>query len=130
MSNSRRHNGELLKKLVEASGLSKTFIARKAGYSRGMYYTHIKDKDLSPGIFAKYRRVLGQYLPDEVPDDLPELAALEANSQVEDPQTLRAAVQQIAYWKNKYIELVEKYNAYLEAQNRTTAAGKKRSGRG
>ncbi|GAB3026239.1 hypothetical protein GCM10027051_33800 [Niabella terrae] len=113
MAKGNLHRGELLKKIVDASGMNKTILIKKTGYkSTTSYYNHIEDKNLSAEILLKY----GEALNYDFSSELPDVKRIKAMLSNEEPATLNEAQKQIAYWKAKYYEILEKYNQILERQ--------------
>jgi len=105
------HRGELLKRIVESSDLSKTVIIKKAGYkSRSSYYTHIETKDLPLDILAKY----GKAVDYDFSIDIPEMKTMESFLENESPQTIQQAIKERDYWRDKYYNLLEKNNELLQ----------------
>ncbi|HJU45716.1 MAG TPA: helix-turn-helix transcriptional regulator [Chitinophagaceae bacterium] len=101
------HRGEILRKVAEKHDLSIIKIAKKAGYSRGSYYNHISQSDLSFEIMQQYGKAMGYNFAD----DFPEMK----DYVMEDPEstyiyatTFEEAVQQRDHWRNKYYSLLEK----------------------
>lgn len=104
------HRGELLHKIADDHELSIIKIAKKAGYSRGSYYVHIAQPELSFEILQQY----GKAMNYNFADDFPEMK----NYVLEDPETtyifasnFEDAVRQRDYWRNKYYNLLEKLAA-------------------
>ena len=109
--------GQLLAAVVEASHFKKEDIARKAGYSRSAYYKHIENPDLDYSIMTAY----GKAIPYDFTDDLPEMPKYllsEPDDPYNKPQSLEAALKILEQWKNKYLELLEKYNKLLEEKSK------------
>jgi len=106
-----RHRGELLKTIVDSSGMKIESVARKAGYSRTSYYNHINDADLSIHILFKYGQAVNYDFSNEFPEIL-ELAKIKNST----PTTLAQAIREIDHWKEKYFSLLEKYNSILETK--------------
>lgn len=112
------HRGELLQKAVAESGLTITFITKKVGYSRSSFYNHVADKDLSLEILIEYGSILKYDFLHEHPEIVGNIAtessAQYSNNQL--PKTLDQAIEQRNMWREKYFELLEKYQKLLELQ--------------
>lgn len=113
MAKSSLHRGELLKRIVEGSGVGIMWLVKKAGYkSKTSYYNHIEEKNLSVEILLKYGEALNYDFSVEIPE-IKKAQSILAN---EAPKTLQEAKKQIEYWKTRYYDLLEKYNQIIEKQ--------------
>lgn len=107
------NRGQVLATAVEATGLNKEDIANKAGYSRSAYYKHIENPELDYDILIAYGRAIRYDFTEEFPD-MPKYIAEEPEDGFNKPTTFEEAVQQMERWKDKYLELLEKYNQIIE----------------
>lgn len=107
------NRGQVLETAVKASGLGKEEAARRAGYSRAAYYKHIIDPDLDYHILMAYGKAIKYDFTDEFPD-MPKYLLSEPEEAYGKPQTLEEANKMLEQWKNKYLELLEKYNRLME----------------
>jgi hypothetical protein len=106
--------GQVLAAVVEASGMKKEEVASRAGYSRSAYYKHIENPHLDYHILMAYGKVLNHDFTETFPD-MP-------HYELEDPEmiyfreakTFEEAMMQKEYWKNKYLDQLEKNNELLE----------------
>jgi hypothetical protein len=110
MSSIHKHRGEILEKVVKQTGLRIEVAIRKTGYSRSAYYKHIKEKDLSLHILIKY----GNALNYDFSFDIPDLKQLVGERNPDQPVNLQDALLVISNLKEKYLNLLEKYNILLE----------------
>ena len=110
------HRGQLLAAAVEGSRLNKEEVAEKAGYSRSAYYKHIDNADLDYHILIAYGRAIGHDFTEELPE-MPKYLMEEPEGGYNKPLTIEEAVRQRDHWKDKYIELLEKYNRLIENKN-------------
>ncbi|HEX7844212.1 MAG TPA: helix-turn-helix transcriptional regulator [Chitinophagaceae bacterium] len=115
--NSRSNRGQVLATAVEATGLKKENVAKKAGYSRSAYYKHIESPDLDYSILIAYGKAINHDFTDEFPD-MPKYLLSEPDEIYGRPKTLEEAIALIMQWKNKYLELVDKYNRLLEEREK------------
>ena len=107
--------GNLLKEIVESSGVSIVNLVKKVGYKdRASYYTHIAKPDLSLEILFAYAKVLKYDLRDEFPEVSQFLLEEPAAEYITKPETLDEAIVLIDKWKEKYYALLEKYSILLE----------------
>lgn len=112
------HRGALLQQVVAQSGFTITFITKRAGFSRSSFYNHIADKDLSLETLIEYGSILKYDFLKEHPELTGHLAK-ETQGKYDDtlaPSTIEQALQQRDAWKEKYFELLEKYQKILELQ--------------
>ncbi|BDQ12624.1 helix-turn-helix domain-containing protein [Sediminibacterium sp. TEGAF015] len=120
MKNSRKniHRGQLLRTQVELKGISITKLAAKAGFSRSSYYNHIDDPALPLDILVEYGKILGVNFIELVEGFIEtQSSELQVNYwDTSEPETLEESKRQTIFWKNKYMELSEKYQVLLELQ--------------
>lgn len=110
------HRGQLLEDAVKASGLKKEKVAIKAGYQRTSYYKHIKEPDLAYHILTAYGRAI-RYDFTEVLPEMPKYMIQEPEDTYE--LTPEESRKQIDYWRNKYIDLMERYTQLvIETSNK------------
>ena len=109
----RLNRGQILAAVVEASGLNKEEAANKAGYSRSAYYKHVENPNLDYHILIAYGRALRHDFTDEFPD-MPKYILEEPEEIYGKPKTVEEAIRIAEQWKNKYLDLLEKYNKMIE----------------
>lgn len=107
------HRGQVLQAVVEATRFNKEEVAEKAGYTRSSYYKHINDPDLPYSTLIKYGRALNYDFKADIPD-MPEYMMEEPVEDYDKELTFEEAKRSIEYWKNKYIDLLERYNGVME----------------
>ncbi len=107
------HRGQALATAVEITGLGKEEVASKAGYSRSAYYKHIENPQLEYHILIAYGRAIGHDFTEEFPD-MPRYSLEEPEEKYAPPQNLAEAIRLSELWKDKYLELLEKYNRLIE----------------
>ncbi|MBI3138035.1 MAG: helix-turn-helix domain-containing protein [Sphingobacteriales bacterium] len=107
------NRGQILATAVEASGLKKEEAARKAGYSRSAYYKHIDSPDLDFSILIAYGKALRYDFTDDIPD-MPRYLLEDPDEIYGTPENMTEAMLIISQLKNKYLELLEKYNRLIE----------------
>ncbi len=112
-SKTHRHRGHILQHAVEATRFKKEDIAAKAGYTRSSYYKHIQDPDLPFHILTSYGKALKIDFTDDLPE-MPKYVIEEQDTVYTQGMTIGDLHKQIEYWKDKYIELLEKYNKLIE----------------
>lgn len=107
------HRGQALATAVEMTGLGKEEVAAKAGYSRSAYYKHVENPRLDYHILMAYGKAIGHDFTEEFPD-MPKYVIEEPEEKYIAPQTVEEATRQMELWKDKYLELLEKYNRLIE----------------
>ena len=110
---SSKHHGAILEEAVKKSGISKTALVEKVGYSRSAYYKHINEPYLSFEILEQY----GKVLRHDFSIDLPEMKKTRVEEDPEEyspPANIEQAIHQRDYWRNKYYTLLEKHQQLLE----------------
>ncbi len=106
------HRGQVLKNAVEVTGLNKEVVAEKAGYTRSSYYKHIQEPNLAYHILTAYGKAIKHDFTIEL-HDMPKYMLEEPTTDY-DKTMSPEAIRQIVYWKDKYLELLEKYNQLIE----------------
>lgn len=107
------NRGQVLATAVEATGLNKEQVAIKAGYSRSGYYKHIENPDLDFHILMAYGKAIGHDFTQEFPE-MPRYLLEEPEQMYGKKPSLEEVVRQRDQWKDKYLELLEKYNKLIE----------------
>jgi len=110
---SRLHRGRILAAAVEATGLNKETVAIKAGYSRSSYYKHIDNVDLDFYILMAYGKAIKHDFTEELPE-MPKYLLEDPEESYTKPVSIEEAIRQRDLWKDKYLELLEKYNRLIE----------------
>ncbi len=98
------------------SDLNITIITNRAGYNRSSYYNHILKPDLSFTILTKYGKALGHDFSRELPEIQPYMRLDEPTPGYQTNLTTEELIKQRDLWKDKYLELLEKYNRLIEDQ--------------
>jgi len=105
----------LLKAAVEDSPISVTELTRRMGISRGTYYNHIEDAELSFDLLERY----GRFLRHDFTQDLPSMKKYsfeEPEAPYNTPSTMQEAIEQRDHWREKYYKLLEQFNQLLLQQ--------------
>jgi hypothetical protein len=106
------HRGEVLRAAVSKSDLTIEQAANKAGYKRSSYYHHIEDPDLPFNILEKY----GKAIKYDFTEDFPEMNKylFEDPAETYTTLTFEEAIRQRDQWREKYYQLLEKYQRLIE----------------
>ena len=110
------NRGQVLKAAVKSSHFKIKDVAKRAGYSRAAYYTHIEDPDLDYHILMAYGKAIMHDFTEEFPD-MPKYFNI-ASDPLEHynnnkPQTLEEALMELEFLREKYMELLEKFNQMI-----------------
>lgn len=107
------NRGQILESAVKASGLGIEEAAKKAGYTRSAYYKHKDDPELDYHILILYGKALRYDFTEEFPD-MPKYILEDPEAVYGKPKNMDEALQLAEVWKNKYLEILEKYNRLIE----------------
>jgi len=107
------HRGEVLKSAVAKNSLKVTQLTKRMGISRGTYYNHIEDPDLSYELLERYGKILKYDFTSDFPE-MQKYAFEESAENYGPPTTFEDAMKQLLYFKEKYYILLEKYNQLIE----------------
>jgi transcriptional regulator with XRE-family HTH domain len=107
----QKHTGSIVEMAIRRSGISIAELARRVGVNRRSIYNWFEQPSLSLEIISKVGLVLGYDFSSE----FPEIKAYKPSSPVKENEQLTDShsSEDISYWKNKYITLLEKYNDVL-----------------
>lgn len=123
-----QHKGEIIEKAIRQSGYSITKLAKKLGKSaRWMYYMFE-----SSNVSIDYILEIGEILHHDFSNDIKELKKYKILNEIqviEESKTIyKSKQEELEYWKNKYLVLLEKHNQLLldlTQQNKTKSPNKK-----
>jgi len=113
--NTKLNRGQVLSTAVEATRINKEKVAVKAGYSRSSYYKHISNPNLDYHILTAYGKAIQVDFTEQFPD-MPKYMLYDPEENYHAPKSIDEAVIQRDAWKDKYYELLEKYNVLMEQQ--------------
>lgn len=111
--NMLKHRGEILKKVITEQGVKISQIARKLNINRGTVYRHMDDPDLSIEHIMKYGEALGVDFSDYFPEMI--YIVKDTPKRYGETKSYDELKRDAEYWKDKYIDLLEKYNALMAA---------------
>ena len=101
-----QHRGEIVEQAVRKSGLSLTKLAERIGKSRKW----LSDSFQNPNLSIEYIVAIGKIIYHDFSLEIIELKNLALFNQ----PIMLETIENERYWKDKYIELLEKYNLLLE----------------
>lgn len=103
----------MLSSIVESTRINKEKVAVKAGYSRSSYYKHISNPDLDFHILTAYGKAMQHDFTEQFPD-MPRYLVYDPEENYRSPETAEDVARQRDSWRDKYYELLEKYNSLVE----------------
>jgi AcrR family transcriptional regulator len=103
-----KHIGQIVEKTIRTRGVNLTELAEGLNTSRNSLYNYFRKRDLATHIVSK----IGQAIDYDFSADLPEL--LLKNEVVRRPSLQLPYID--SKYKDKYLELLLKYNALLESR--------------
>lgn len=106
-----KHRGEIIESAVRKSGISITEVARRLGKSRRHLYNIFEDPNVSIDVILQIGKIIHHDFSSEI-YDIQKLSSEEHIYNDKDQNYSNS--NQAEYWKNKYLELLEKYNKMLE----------------
>jgi hypothetical protein len=109
------HQGKTIEQIIRRSGNSFTRVARLSKVSRRSVYNWFSQPKLNPLIIHKIGCVINHDFSIEFPDLFsPEDFQVGNNLALpEKTENKRNLEEEIAMWKDKYIEILERYNELL-----------------
>lgn len=104
-----KHRGEVLSRVVTQNNVNITKLLERIGYERTSYYSHIKKSNLDFSILLLY----GKAIPYDFTNDFPEMKnhIPGYHKEISDFEEMKLDRNK---WKDKYYDLLEKYNFLLE----------------
>lgn len=99
------HMGQLLEKVIRKKGLNISKLAKAIGVDRRSMYNWFAEPELKPGVIEKIAEVIDHDFTSEVP-----------TARIKDPELIAAnkELRDDEYWKDKYIDLLERYSDLLK----------------
>jgi len=107
---SMTHRGECVERAVRASGMSLAELARRMKKSR----RHVYNIFLNPNVPLDEVMQIGRLIHYDFSVDFQELRS---TIQHQGEPSMVPKDESAEYWKNKYVHLLEKYNALLELKS-------------
>ena len=104
-----QHKGKILEKAVRQSGMPLTKLSKKMEKSRRWIYNAFENENLS----IEYILEIGNIIHYDFSNDM---ADLKKYKEAADHFGTASNSSQSDYWKNKYLNLLEKYNQLLESK--------------
>ncbi|MFA9212268.1 MAG: hypothetical protein ACEQSR_00275 [Candidatus Methylacidiphilales bacterium] len=102
------HRGETVEKAVRDSGIPISSLAKKLGKSRRHIYNLFQYHNLDWETIAQVGEIIKIDFTDVFPEFKKQIAQKSSENSIESP------IEDIDFWKNKYISLLEEYNKLLK----------------
>jgi AcrR family transcriptional regulator len=106
-----KHHGEIVETAVRASGVSISRLAKKLGVTRQTVYNYFHSQTIPWDTI----RQIGDYINHDFSQEVKENGK-KYNIDTNFPFQFKDDAQEASFWRYKYIELLEKYNALLAAE--------------
>ena len=103
-----QHRGEIVKDAVYKSGFPITELAKRLGKSRRWVYLLFENPAVSLDLIMQIGQIIHVDFTQAIKEFSPTTTAQEPNF------SYRLDEQEANYWKNKYLFLLEEYNALLK----------------
>jgi len=118
-----KHHGQIVERMIRRNGYSISELARLTKVNRRSVYNWFNQRQLKPEIIFRIGCVLNHDFSAEFPGLFSKEEFNRHHTETIDDVLLRTSAEagSSIYWKDKYIELLEKYNqlliVYVEGKN-------------
>lgn len=113
-----RHDGEILKKLVGKGGVPISRIAKQLSVDRSTIYRMFDRTDIPIDFLLKIGKVINKDMSTFFPEVIQAIQEPPVN--YSSPKSYSELLDESSYWKDKYIDILEKYNSLLNEQLAST----------
>jgi hypothetical protein len=120
----KMHKGQILEKAIRQSGVPIANIARRMSKSRVWLYNLFQNEQVSIDIILKIGEIIHHDFKNEI---LSEKEAKRVRAILEEPEEDKNTSQKLNkedYWKDKYLQLLEKHNDLLTTIQKQTKSKK------
>jgi predicted transcriptional regulator len=109
------HQGKTIEQVIRRSGHSFSRVARLTKVSRRSVYNWLNQSQVNPQIIQKIGKVINHDFSIEFPELFSSEDFSEVPAQPGSPAApvLSSLEEEVSKWKNKYIEILERYNELL-----------------
>jgi predicted transcriptional regulator len=104
-----QHRGEIIKAAIYKSGISITEIAKRLGKSRRWMYLMFENNSVSLDLVLQIGYIIHHDFSEDIKEFNPPKKVLH-----EPPTIYEKEEEAAAYWKDKYLKLLEEYNVLLK----------------
>jgi len=109
-----RHDGEILKKLIGKGEVPISRIAKQLGVDRSTIYRMFEKTDIPIEFLLKIGKVINKDMSTFFPEVIQAIQEPPVN--YTSPKSYSELLDESRYWKDKYIDILEKYNNLLNEQ--------------
>ncbi len=109
-----QHRGEIIKKAIYQSGYSITKLAERMGKSRRWMYLQFENSTISLDLIIQ----IGEIIHHDFSNDFKEL---KNNSKAVNDLKNLYSNEEVEFWKNKYLSLLEEYTELLKKGTSTSS---------
>lgn len=111
-----QHRGEIVKRAIYSSGLPITKIAQRLGKSRRWMYLMFENRNVDLDVIID----IGKIIHYDFSEEILELKSTSSKSLQEpaDFNHYKLQAEKAQYWKDKYLNLLEEYNALLKSKKK------------
>jgi len=102
-----QHRGEIIKEAIYQSGYSITKLAGRLGKSRRWMYLQFENSNVSLDLILQ----IGEIIHHDFSNDFKELKT--KSKVINDPKNIHSN-EEVEFWKNKYLTLLEEYTELLK----------------
>jgi hypothetical protein len=108
-----QHRGEIVEKAVRQSGMPLTQLTKRLGKSRRWIYNAFENPSLSLDLIYEIGKIIHHDFSTEIIDLRTSRLHVLDGAELDYQQMPENSIE---FWKNKYLILLEKYNALLEGK--------------
>ncbi len=109
-----QHKGEIIEKAIRLSGYPITKLAKKLGKSRKWVYLQFENSNVSIDNILEISSIIHHDFSNDIKELKKYKLQNEMQLSIESENVNKSKQTEIESWKNKYLELLEKYNRLLE----------------
>src|SRR6476646_6037393 len=111
------HYGHVIERVVRRDRMGISEVARKLSVSRRTLYNWFEMKKLELDVICKIGSVIGHDFSSEFPEEFANRSASAPAEAYQEAQNVTDQTHDaIYYWMDKYIKLLEKFNAILSSE--------------
>jgi lambda repressor-like predicted transcriptional regulator len=103
------HRGKILEEAIKEKGITCAAAAKRCNISRRTLYNYFENPEISWDKLVEIEEILKLSLPEKFTE-------LRKYSLSDTTPSILKESEEIAYWRNKYIDLLEKYTLHLETR--------------
>lgn len=112
------HRGEILQNAITKKGISLSEVGRRMGCDRSTVFRHTQKDTLDDAILLKYGRALDYDFTIDIPELFDSMKMVNEPSPEYRNRTYDELLSERDYYKDKYINLLEKYTKLVEDRSK------------